>query len=97
MATPAPSPGPAAAPQSAGRENPPDRTASYSRWCVPAGYRPDGLSGCLCASTSRSGGCGERAVAASPSGPQLAGAAAPPSSVARNSSEMAPSLSQMPK
>jgi hypothetical protein len=97
MARPAPSPGAAPVAQSAGRERPADRNASYSRWCVPAGYRPEGLSGCLCASTSRSGGCGERSAPAIPSSPQLAGSAASPSSVARSSSEMAPSLSQMPK
>jgi len=73
------------------------RAVSYTRWCEPAGYRPDGLSGCLCASTSRSGDCGAGRTRPTPTDPQVAGAEAPPSSVARSSSEIAPSLSQIPK
>ena len=76
---------------------PDERAVSYTRWCEPAGYRPDGLSGCLCASLSRSGDCGGAPVHANPAEPQVAGAATSPSSVARSSSEIAPSLSQIPK
>ena len=101
MTTAAPGPsrrGLPSAPQADRHFTAADRMESYSRWCEPVGWRPARLSGCLCASVARSGDyCGPGSARSAAADTQVDGATASSSSVARNSSEIAPSLSQMPK
>ena len=83
--------------QAAHGDAPDGWSETYARWCVPVGRRPAGLSGCLCASAAGSVDCGDRPARMRPTYPQVVGAAPSASSAERSSSDIAPSLSQMPK